>query len=280
MAQHNQRYQSGQTPPPHGVQESVGSPHYVDGQKVVLTQSHVTTRPEAYDGHGFDPRIRAQYSNEPGVIHATRPLEPPKRGVSPEIQAKHEESKKRYPGLNLSEGEFVLIEVKRHPIGIIAQVAASIVAIIILLSFLFSYPVLVDSVGLTDIVPISFGMMALIIFTLVLFIAGISYVAAWVYLRNTFFMTNESVIQELQFNLFSRKEQTVSLGSIEDVSYRRNGILQTMLDYGDIRLSTEGEETTYRFHYVQNPKRQTAILTNAVEAFKNGRPVEEVDLSW
>lgn len=42
-----------------------------------------------------------------------------------------------------------------------------------------------------------------------------------------------------------------------------------------IRLSTEGEETTYRFNYVANPKRQTAILNNAVEAFKNGRPVTD-----
>lgn len=279
MAQQKPPYQPGQSIPPHGVQDTVGSPHFHEGHKVVQTQSHVTTRPESYDGHGFDPRIRTQYSNEPGVIHVTRPIEPPPIGISPEIKAKHEESKRRYPHLNLTEGEYVLIEVKRHPIGIIAQVAASIIAIIFLLSFLFSYPVLIDSVALAEVVPISFGMMALVILTLVFFIAGISYIAAWVYLRNTFFMTNESVIQELQFNLFSRKEQTVSLGSIEDVSYRRNGILQTMLDYGDIRLSTEGEETTYRFQYVEHPKRQTAILTNAVEAFKNGRPVEEVDLS-
>lgn len=277
MAQQKPQYQPGQSIPPHGVQEAVGSPHYVQGQKVVQAQSHVTTRQDSYDGHGFDPRIRSQYANEPGVVHVTRPVEPPQLGISPEVQAKHEDSKQRYPHLNLSDGEFVLIEVKRHPIGIIAQVAASIFAIIILLSFLFSYPVLVDTMALNEVVPITFGMMSLIILTLVAFIAGISYIAAWVYLRNTFFMTNESVIQELQFNLFSRKEQTVSLGSIEDVSYRRNGILQTMLDYGDIRLSTEGEETTYRFQYVEHPKRQTAILTNAVEAFKNGRPVEDVD---
>lgn len=218
--------------------------------------------------------MRSQYSNEPGIVHATRPLEPQKRDISPELKAKNEQAKRRYPGLNLSDGEFVLIEVKRHPIGIIAQVAASITAIILLLSFLFTYPIIVD----TSIIPVGFGTMALVILTLVLFIALISYISAWVYLRNTFFMTNESVIQEIQFNLFSKKEQTVSLGSIEDVSYRRSGIIQTLFDYGDIRLSTEGEETTYRFQYVEHPKRQTAILTNAVEAFKNGRPVESVDL--
>ena len=61
---------------------------------------------------------------------------------------------------------------------------------------------------------------------------------------------------------------------IEDASYSQRGPMQTILNYGSIRLSTEGEETTYRFDYVSSPKKQIAILNNAVEAFKNGRPVE------
>ncbi|HEY0965190.1 MAG TPA: PH domain-containing protein, partial [Candidatus Saccharimonadales bacterium] len=96
----------------------------------------------------------------------------------------------------------------------------------------------------------------------------------WVYLRNQFYMTNESVIQEIQHSLFSKHEQTVSLGSIEDASFRQSGILQTMLNYGTVRLSTEGEETTYRFAFVENPRAQVAIVNNGVEAFKNGRPVD------
>jgi hypothetical protein len=48
-----------------------------------------------------------------------------------------------------------------------------------------------------------------------------------------------------------------------------------MLNYGSIRLSTEGDETTYRFAYVANPRAEIAQLNNAVEAFKNGRPVEQ-----
>ena len=101
------------------------------------------------------------------------------------------------------------------------------------------------------------------------------YIVIWVYLSNQFFLTNESVIQEIQTSLLSRHEQTVSLDNIEDASYRQAGILQTLLNYGSIRLSTEGDETTYRFNYVADPKRQIAILNNAVEAFKHGRPVEE-----
>ena len=103
------------------------------------------------------------------------------------------------------------------------------------------------------------------------------YIAIWVYMQNRFFLTNESVIQEIQISLFSKREQTVSLMNIEDSSYSQKGILQTLFNYGSIRLSTEGDETTYRFSYVADPKNQVAVLNNAVEAFKNGRPVTNDD---
>ena len=123
--------------------------------------------------------------------------------------------------------------------------------------------------------PAVFGMALL--FCVLVVLGGAT--ALWVYLQNQFYMTNESVIQEIQESLFSRHEQTVSLGSIEDASFRQSGILQTMFDYGTIRLSTEGDETTYIFHYVTNPKRQIAILNNAIESFKNGRPVDDYNAS-
>ena len=104
-----------------------------------------------------------------------------------------------------------------------------------------------------------------------------TYIFYYIYTNNRFFLTNESVIQEIQTGLFRRLEQTVTLSNIEDASFTKVGIAQQIFDYGDIRLSTEGDETTYRFEYVSNPKRTIAILNNAVEAFKNGRPVEVAD---
>ena len=114
------------------------------------------------------------------------------------------------------------------------------------------------------------------VMVIILFGIGL-YIAIWVYMQNRFFLTNESVIQEIQISLFSKREQTVSLMNIEDSSYSQKGILQTLFNYGSIRLSTEGDETTYRFSYVADPKNQVAVLNNAVEAFKNGRPVTNDD---
>ena len=220
-------------------------------------------------GQSYDPQARIQYANEPGVVHVVRPVEPEKQEVGPELKRRHEESKKRYPHLNLSEGEVVILDLKRHPIGLLIPLSVGGVVLLIVLLALVFYPTNTEELRIPG-----YGLFTMIAGLLMVLIGIGTYVAVWVYLRNQFFMTNESVIQELQYSLFSKREQTVSLGSVEDASFRQSGILQTMLNYGTVRLSTEGEETTYVFHYVENPRAQVATLNNGVEAFKNGRPVE------
>lgn len=238
---------------------------------VAQTNSHVTTRPEIIDGENFDPRLRSQYANEPQVVHVAREIDPKPFTISDELKRKHEKSVQQYPNLNLSDGEYVILDIKRHPIGMLIPAIVSIFLVVITMIFVLFYP----SIARDSILPIMpsvtdiFGVAMLLIGLVVLGGA----VALWIYLQNQFFMTNESVIQEIQESLFSRREQTVSLGSIEDASFRQSGIIQTIFNYGTIRLSTEGEETTYRFHFVANPREQIAIINNAIEDFKNGRPV-------
>ena len=234
----------------------------------------VSSRPESYEGHNFDPRLRTQYANEPDLVHAARKYEPQVPVVSERLQKLHKESNERFPYLNLSEGEFVMLQIRRHPIGMLIPAVGTIVLLLVLSAVTLAlpdiYPVAAESTGLPSI-AIVIGLMALLMGIVTAF-GGI---AIWVYLRNQFFLTNESVIQEIQHSLFSRHEQTVSLGSIEDASFKQNGILPSLLDYGTIRLSTEGDETTYRFQYVKNPKIQIATVNNAIESFKNGRPVDD-----
>lgn len=235
--------------------------------------SHVTVLPESMEGQNFDPRIRSQYANEPDVVHTVRNLEPQPMVISEELQRKHEESVAQYPQLNLSEGEYVILDIKRHPIGIVAPIAITVVIIMVIFGFAFLYPSLITGGSLLP-VPSPTAMFGIATLFAILAALG-GAVALWVYLQNQFYMTNESVIQEIQESLFSRHEQTVSLGSIEDASFRQSGIIQMIFNYGTIRLSTEGEETTYIFHFVANPKHQIGIVNNAIEAFKNGRPVDD-----
>lgn len=206
------------------------------------------------------------------VVHVARPLEPEKLELTPEQRRRHERSLRLYPGLNLSEGEWVISAVRRHPIGLFLPLLAGVLLISAALSILANYDQIIQAPSFAFItVGVESIMLPVIAF--VVAVALGMFIAYYVYVNNKFFLTNESVIQEIQHSIFSHHEQTVSLGNIEDASYTRRGIIQHLLNYGDIRLSTEGEETTYRFSFVAAPKEHIAQLNNAVEAFKNGRPV-------
>ena len=236
-------------------------------------------QPITYDKDGrpiiATPSSSSQSANAtqpvPQAVYLSRAVEPAEPKISPEVKAKHDESLKRYPSLNLSEAEYVVSAVRGHPIGLILPLSVTIFLVAFVASLMINYTIIVNAIGIINPPPLS---SALFIGSLliILFLIG-GYISYWVYTSNRFYLTNESVVQEIQTSLFSRHEQTVSLTNIEDASFLQQGFLQSLLDYGSIRLSTEGDETTYRFSYVAHPKREIAILNNAVEAFKNGRPV-------
>jgi uncharacterized membrane protein YdbT with pleckstrin-like domain len=238
--------------------------------------ANMTQQPVAYDAQGrplyaAPPTPVQTPQAAPQFVHMSRSVEPVEQPIPPEVKAKHDQSVREFPFLNLSEAEFVISAVRRHPIGLVLPVAITGFFVVLVASLLISYPMIVSSMNPP--VPLDFGAVLLCgILLIILAVLG-GYIAIWVYMNNKFFLTNESVIQEIQVSLFSRHEQTVSLINIEDASFRQQGIVQTMFNYGSIRLSTEGDETTYRFNYVSDPKQQIAILNNAIEAFKNGRPV-------
>lgn len=204
-------------------------------------------------------------------LHSAKKADPDNpMDVPIDVQQKHEESVKRFPDLNLSPNEFIITSVPRHFMGLLGPAIITTICIALVLSLMFNFPYLADLTGIST--GASSVLMLAGVMLVALFLIG-GYAVLWVFLNNRFFLTNESVIQEIQTGLFSHKEQTVSLANIEDASYSQVGPIQTIFNYGSIRLSTEGDETTYRFNYVANPKYYIAILNNAVEAFKNGRPV-------
>lgn len=240
------------------------------------------SKPVAYDQQGnplyAHPPADVQQSahGQPQMVYLARPLEPHRPQIPEEVQRRAEESQRQYPHLNLSEGEYIVTAVRRHPIGLIQIWGAVLLVIgIFFAAFaaLFMNPEsspLAEMLGGGEDVT-TMGAVLVGGLSMLAILGGLA--ATYIYNNNRFYLTNESVIQEIQNSLFSKHEQTVNLSNIEDASYQQNNILQMMLNYGSIRLSTEGDETTYRFSYVANPKKHIATLNNAVESFKSGRPV-------
>ena len=244
------------------------------------------SQPVAYDKQGrplyahppqqTQPEQPAPNEQHPPVVYMTRPAEPLEQHISEAAKQRHEESKKQYTALNLSEGEYVISEVRRHPIGLFSIWLS--VEFILGVVFIGGPILLANTApGFVDTLQpdaVTNGLLFLVFLAAFFILGGV--VATVIYLGNRFYLTNESVIQRIQHDLLSHKEQTVSLANIEDASYNIQGLIQMIFHFGSIRLSTEGDETTYRFSFVADPKKQVDLLNNAVEAFKNGRPVDSM----
>lgn len=259
----------GENPTKPVAYDPYGRPLYAHPPQVVKPQ------PEPSPSPGPQTSTPQDASGKPQVVYMTRAIDPHQQKISPEIHKRHNQSKRKYPHLNLSEGEFVISAVRRHPIGLVSIWIAVVVAVLIVLVL----PTSLFALGFSPIAlsgeAVANGLFVILMMSVLAVLAGV--VGTIVYESNRFYLTNESVIQHIQTSLFSKKDQTISLGNVEDASFRQSGILQTILNYGSIRLSTEGEETTYRFNLVANPKEQIRLLNDAVEAFKNFRPIDPDD---
>jgi hypothetical protein len=228
-------------------------------------------RPVAYDTNG-----------QPLYAHPATPtqLTPTKTDDSvivtsnDTLKNKHSISLEQYPNLNLSDGEYVIGSVRRHFMGLVMPFGTAILLIIVALSVQFNYDLIASSLKLTGAAAAPSTIAGpILLFCLIVAIGA--YIAYYVFVSNKVFLTNESVIQEIQISLFSKREQVISLGDVKDTSYDQKGIIQQIFNYGFIKLSTEGDEVNYELAYVANPRRAIAMLNNAVESFKNSRPIRE-----
>lgn len=186
-----------------------------------------------------------------------------------ETLKKHQESGRRYPNLHLSPGEYVMRSVKRHIIGLLAIWSIVVIAGLLTFAFLPLYAVSRESLaGLfgqpADILPSAAWLAIPMMLITLLFVLG-AIIATIVFNGNRFYLTNESVIQNIRTSLFSTNEQTINLRNIEDASYRQDGILQLLLNYGTIRIATVGDESAYRLTYVVNPKEEIRQVVDAIE---------------
>ena len=97
-------------------------------------------------------------------------------------------------------------------------------------------------------------------------------IATHVYNGNRFIVTNERVFARIQLTPFAIRSQNVEIEHIEDCSVVQSNPLQLIFNYGSIRLSTVGDEQTYLFTYVDDPKAQFDIVNHVVQQVDEGEP--------
>lgn len=221
----------------------------------------------------MDPHAPKQPHQTPHPQHpfspaAAHPIKPPAI-ITPEIEARHNESKHKFPHLSLSAGEYVIEEVRRHPIGLLSIWV--IVGFLVLISlaiapFYAANQAFIAQIFMTTTEQLPASAVIFVpslLLTALFFLGGL--VATIIYNGNKFYITNESIVQFIQTGLFTTKQQVVNLINVEDASSERVNIVEHLLNYGTLRLSTQGEETIYHFRFVADPQRVVHAINDASE---------------
>lgn len=104
---------------------------------------------------------------------------------------------------------------------------------------------------------IAYDMMALFAFAWVAF-----YLALWfflfytltIYNLNNWIVTNMRIIDRHQHGFFDQEVAELSLLNIQDVAFKMEGIVPTMMNYGKIEVQTAGNDVKFHFDDIPNPQ--------------------------
>ena len=200
------------------------------------------------------PKNEAPDETKP-VAHRAPDRDANIRASIAEVRLRHSKSAAKYPNLDLSAEEYVVIDVERSIWGL---VQIWLVTLIAFLTVIAMTRLMINLTGISQ-----NGVIVGLIAGFVCIAGGI--IISYIFRQNFFIVTNERIFAKTQYSLFSYHDQSVEIEHIEDCSYQQAGFFQTVLGYGSIRLSTVGNEHTYHFAFVKDPEAQFRIVNRVVQ---------------
>ena len=178
---------------------------------------------------------------------------------------RHARSVKDFPEIDLEEGEYVELSIRRSRKGLILIWAGEVAGFIILTLLLIWIPRNLELMGLNE---AAMGYLYMIIFILYIVLLMSGLIGSLIYNNNLLVITNMRVIQKIRSNLLASSMNVIDLGSIEDVSFKKSGAFEYFFHLGTIRMSTVGDETTYTFPYVDTPRDEVKTIASLVHKAK------------
>jgi hypothetical protein len=167
------------------------------------------------------------------------------------------ETPRKVPGLPfpLQDGETVLDVCRRHWIYLWPRIAFYLVlalvpptAVALLLSTAGAYE------GIT-------AKVFWVVAGLYLIYWGARIFLTWYrYRHDIWVITNQRIVDSFKRNPFSLMVSTADLVNVQDMTVEREGILKTMLDYGDIVCQTAAEKQEFRMVGIPNPRAIQALV--------------------
>lgn len=167
----------------------------------------------------------------------------------------------------MQEGEEVLCEIKRHPIGLIGiYIGTGLFIILIVAIYLFG----LRAVGYDTPQTMRIGGVVAALLAALAFLN--LFIELKVYNNNRWILTSDSLTQVQQTNLFAQQSSQLSLASLEDITAEQNGIMTHLFNYGTLKVETAGEHSKFWFLFCPDPNYYAQQILNAREKFQQQNP--------
>jgi hypothetical protein len=154
-----------------------------------------------------------------------------------------------YLSYELNEGEKLIALIRKHWITLTLPLAKTIIAIaviIVLAEKLFEF---------------NYGKEIVFIWIITSILYGVHEIIIW-YL-DCYIITNKRIIDIDQKNIFRRIVAEVGIENIQEVVYRTNGPLETILGYGSVNVKTSSSGSIIGMEQIPNPVEVKDIIVNA-----------------
>ncbi len=97
------------------------------------------------------------------------------------------------------------------------------------------------------------------------------------YYLDKWVITSKRIISVDQVSFFSRKISNFRIDRIQDITTKVEGLIETLIGFGDITIQTAGEAGNFTMHNVPEPAKLKEAITHQQEAlFKEFRLVKAV----
>ncbi len=138
--------------------------------------------------------------------------------------------------------------------------------------------------GLVALIPIALGLMFIPYFSahgllpIFFFLSTLWYMALWIglfhaltiYTLNTVIITDQRIINSEQKGLFNRKISELNSNRIQDVSTHTNGIIETVLKFGNITVQSASSEIHFIFYQIPKPERVKEVIMKIATSLHSG----------
>ncbi len=158
--------------------------------------------------------------------------------------------------------EDLIVEVRRHPFGLITMYTLSLVGLLLAFLFVgFLLPTVIEMTAQVTTLALAFIVVATTLTLLGLF------VATYVYRESRLVVTNKNITQTIQYGLFSKKTSQLSMANVEDVTAEQHGLFSSLFNYGTVKIETAGEQANFHFIYAPYPDNVAKDILEAREKY-------------